>query len=108
VTAEKIVGLLGLALAILAAFVAIPYIELVLLIVGLIVGWLIAREDTVRVIVTALALTAFAHYFDVVPDIGRFLASVLGSFGLLTAGAAIMLILRNMHARFWPSAKATA
>ena len=107
-TAEKIVGLIGLAIAIVAAFVAIPYIELVLLVIGLIVGWFIAREDTVRVIVTALALTAFARYFGVVPSIGGFLASVLGSFGLLTAGAAIMLILRNMHARFWPSAKATA
>ena len=59
-TAEKIVGLIGLAIAIVAAFVAIPYIELVLLVIGLIVGWFIAREDTVRVIVTALALTAFA------------------------------------------------
>ncbi|MGA2563414.1 MAG: hypothetical protein ABSF96_07635 [Steroidobacteraceae bacterium] len=104
-TAEKIVGLIGLVVAIVAAFVAIPYVELILLIIGLIVGWSIAREDTVRVVVTALALTAFAHYFDVIPDIGRYLASILGSFGLLTAGAAIMLILRNMHARFWPSAK---
>ena len=47
-TAEKIVGLIGLAIAIVAAFVAIPYIELVLLVIGLIVGWFIAREDTVR------------------------------------------------------------
>ena len=45
-TAEKIVGLIGLAIAIVAAFVAIPYIELVLLVIGLIVGWFIAREDT--------------------------------------------------------------
>ena len=104
-TGQKIVGLIGLAIAIVGAFVAIPYIALVLLILGLIAGWSIAREDTVRVIVTALALTAFAHYFDVVPAVGGYIAAILANFGLLTAGAAIMLILRNLHARFWPTAR---
>jgi hypothetical protein len=100
VSVPKVIGLIGLAIAILGAFIAIPYLDLALLIAGLIVGWSIAREDSVRVIVTALALTAFAHNFDVVPAIGTYLSSIIASIGFLTAGAALMLMLRNIYARF--------
>ena len=56
---DRILGLIGLLIAIVAAFFAIPYVALALLVIGLIVGYSIAREDHVRVIVSALALTAF-------------------------------------------------
>lgn len=103
---DRILGLIGLLIAIVAAFFAIPYVALALLVIGLIVGYSIAREDHVRVIVSALALTAFAHNFDAVPSIGSYLASIIGNFGLLAAGAAIMLILRNIYARFVLAGKA--
>ncbi len=103
---ERILGLIGLLIAIVAAFVAIPYVALALLVLGLIVGYSIAREDTVRVVVSALALTAFAHNFDAVPGIGAYLASIIANFGALAAGAALTLILRNIYLRFLPAAKA--
>jgi hypothetical protein len=34
--------------------------------------------------------------------VGGYLANIFGSFGVLAAGAAIMIILRNMYARFKP------
>jgi len=108
VSIERIIGLIGLLIAIVAAFVAIPYVALVLLVLGLIVGYSIAREHHVRVIVSALALTAFAHNFDAVPAIGSYLASIIANFGLLTAGAAIMAILRNIYARFIPAANSAS
>jgi len=104
VTAEKIVGLIGIALAIVAAFVAIPHIDLVLLVAGLVVGWSIAREDHVRVIVSAMALMGFAHLFGSVPEVGQYLSAILANAGLLAAGAALMIILRNVYSRFAPSA----
>jgi hypothetical protein len=105
VSIERIIGLAGLLLAIVAAFVAIPYVALALLVLGLIVGYSYAREDHVRVIVSALALTAFAHNFDAVPAIGGYLASIIANFGLLAAGVALIIILRNICARFFPAAK---
>ena len=102
-TVEKIVGLIGIALAVVAAFVAIPHIDLVLLVAGLVVGWSIAREDHVRVIVSAMALTGFAHLFGAVPEAGQYLTAIIANAGLLTAGAAIMIILRNVYIRFAPS-----
>ncbi len=101
-TVEKIVGLLGLVVAIVGAFVAIPYIALILLIAGLIVGFSIVREDHVRVIVTALALTAFAHNFDAIPQVGTYLSAIVANGALMTAGAALMIMMRNIYARFMP------
>jgi hypothetical protein len=102
VTVEKIVGLIGIAIGIIAAFVTIPYVALALLVAGLIVGLSMARDDHVRVIVSALALTAFAHNFDAVPEVGKYLASIIANGGMLAAGAAMMVVLRNMYARFTP------
>jgi hypothetical protein len=105
VTVERIVGLIGIVIAIVAAFVAIPYVGLILLIAGLIVGFSIVREDHVRVIVTALALTMFAHNFDAVPQLGTYLSSIVANGALLTAGAALMIMMRNIYARFMPMGK---
>jgi hypothetical protein len=105
VTVEKIVGLIGFAVAIVAAFVTIPYVALILLVAGLIVGFSIVRDDHVRVIVTALALTAFAHNFDAIPELGGFLSMIVANVASLTAGAALMIMMRNIYVRFMPMGK---
>jgi hypothetical protein len=107
VSIEKIIGLIGLLIAIVAAFVDIPYFAFALLVLGLVVGYWIAREDHVRVIVSALALNAFAHHFGAVPAIGDYLASIIANIGLLAAGAAILIVLRNIYVRFMPAMKST-
>jgi hypothetical protein len=105
VTVERVVGLIGIVVAIVAAFISIPYVALILLVAGLIVGFSIVREDHVRVIVTALALTAFAHNFDAVPQLGIYLSMMVANGALLTAGAALMIMMRNIYARFMPMGK---
>ena len=104
---EKIIGLIGIVVAIVAAFVDIPYFALILLVLGLIMGFWFAREDHVRLIVSALGLTAFAHLFGSVPTIGEYLEAIIGNFGLLAAGAATFVILRNIYGRYMPSLKST-
>jgi hypothetical protein len=103
VNIEKIVGLIGFLLSVIAAFVAIPHLDLLLLVIGLVIGWFIAREDHVRVIVSALALTGFAHLFGAVPEVGQYLSTIVANVGLLAAGAALMIISRNIYARFAPA-----
>lgn len=104
---EKLVGIIGLLLAIAAAFVTIPYIALLLLMAGLIVGLSIAREDHVRVIVSALALATFAHLFDAVPEAGKYLSAIVGNVAILAGGGALMVIGRNLWARFNPALNAS-
>ena len=99
---QKILGLLGLAVAIVGAFVTIPYAALILLVLGLVIGWSIAPEHHVRVIVSALALYAFAGAFTAVPTIGVYLQAIVTNIGQLAAGAALTIILVNVYNRFKP------
>ena len=68
-TVQKIAALIGLVLALIAAFVTIPYASLLLAVLGLIVGWTIARDDHVRVLVSALVLAALAATFGEIPEV---------------------------------------
>lgn len=99
---QKILGLLGIVLAIVGAFVAIPYGAAILLILGLVVGTNIVADHHVRVMVSALVLTGLANLFEAIPGVGTYLASILESIGVLAAGAAFTIIARNIYARFKP------
>ncbi len=85
------------------AFVAIPYIGLILLVIGLVIGYSIVGEHHVRVIVSAIALSMFAGAFTAVPsDAGTYLQAIVGNVGELAAGAALSIILVNIYNRFKP------
>jgi hypothetical protein len=101
-TYQKILGLVALAISIVGAFVAIPYIGLILLVIGLIIGFSIAGEHHVRVIVSAIALSMFAGAFSVVPAVGTYLQTIVSNIGALAAGAALSIILLNIYNRFKP------
>lgn len=107
-TVDKIVGLIGIAVAILSAFVAIPHVFSILVVAGLIVGFRVAGADQVRLIVTALALFLFAPTFGTTPYIGKYLAVIFMSGGYMAMGAAVMAILQNLYERFRPAPKTAA
>ena len=98
----KIVGWIGVALAIVTAFVSVSYAGLAIAIAGAIVGFSIAGEHHVRVIVSALALHMVADAFNGLPGAGTAITHILTNFGTLAAGAALMIIVRNMYERFKP------
>jgi hypothetical protein len=98
----KIVGLIAVLLSIVGAFVTIPSLAAILVILGLIGGYTIDGADHVRVIVSALALTALAGTLNAIPSVGGYLTAIVGNLGVLASGAAIMIILRNVYARFKP------
>ena len=78
------------------------------MIAGLIVGFGIAREDHVRLIVTAFALFFFAPNLGTAPFIGKYLATILMSGGYMAMGAALMAIIQNLFERFSPASKTAA
>jgi hypothetical protein len=95
----KLLGFAGIALAIVAAFVPIPYIAPVLALLGLAVGWPTPPDSHVRVIVSAVALHVLAPAFDEIPAIGPYLTTIIGNLAMGLAGAAIVIILRNVFNR---------
>lgn len=92
----KIVGIIGLLIAIAAAFVKIPYAMELLAIAGVIVALNIAAEDNVRVIVSAIAMPVVAGLFNELPAVGTHVTAILAGIGYLIGGAALLIILRNV------------
>lgn len=100
--AQKILGMVAVALAIVGAFVTIPGAAAILVVLGLVIDFSIDGADHVRVIVSAIALATLSGTLGSIPAIGVYLANIVGGVGVATAGAAIMIILRNVYARFMP------
>lgn len=94
--------IVGVALAVVAAFFDIPYAGLILGVVGLIGGFKIAASDHIRVIVSALALNYLADTFAELPEAGSILTDILSNLGTALAGAAIMIVLLNIYKRIMP------
>ena len=99
---EKIVGLVAFIVALAGAFVEVPYVAAILVVLGIVGGYFIAADHHVRVMVSALVLGAFAASLGAIPAIGSYLASIFGSLGVFAAGASIMVISRNIWARYKP------
>jgi hypothetical protein len=92
----KIVGIIGLLIAIVAAFVNIPYAMELMAIAGVIVALNIAPEDSVRVIVSAIAIPVVAGLFNGLPAVGTHITAILTNIGYVLGGAALLIILRNI------------
>lgn len=96
----KIVGIIGVLIAIVAAFMKIPFAMELMAVAGIIVAFSIAVEDSVRVIVSAIAMPIVAELFNGVPTAGNYVTSILSNIGYLIGGAALLMILRNVYNRF--------
>jgi len=100
---DKIVGLIGLLIAVLVGIgVAIPFAPLLLLVCGLVFGYYTPSEFQVRLIVSAIALTTFASALVAIPEVGSYLAAIVGNIAKTAQGAALLIILHNLSERLTP------
>jgi hypothetical protein len=99
----KIVGWVAIAIAVVGAFVDIPYAGTLLVLLGLVAGYAMAAEDHVRVLVSALVLTSLSGVFvSNLPEIGSILTSIFSDAGTFAAGAALMIVSCNVWRRYKP------
>ena len=94
---NKVAGLaraLAIILAVVAGFVAIPNLDvaLVLVVLGLIAGLSYDENTATRLILAVLVLPAVAVAIGTIPTIGAQLAAVAGNVALAAAGAAATLL----------------
>ena len=93
--AGKWAFIIGLALAIIAGVIptTIPNLALILVVLGLIVGFLnIAEKDTVKLLVAIIALMAVgAITIAEIPAIDTYLGAILSNI-LILAGAAGLIV----------------
>ncbi|MGH8131114.1 MAG: hypothetical protein ACRES3_09710 [Steroidobacteraceae bacterium] len=98
----KVVGWVAAAIAVVGAFVEIPYAGLLLVLLGLVAGVAMAAEDHVRVLVSALVLAGLSGVLMNIPEIGSYLTSIFSAAGTFAAGAALTIISRNIWKRYKP------
>ena len=98
----KILLLVALLLALVATFVTVPQAATILAVLGLILGFWIVPDEHVRVLVSALVLRYFSGTFGAIPEVGDYVTSILGYISMLAAGAALMIVFRNIYARAKP------
>ena len=91
-----------MAIAVVGAFVEIPYAGLLLVLLGLVAGVAMAAEDHVRVLVSALVLASLSGVLMNFPEIGSYLTSIFSAAGTFAAGAALTIISRNVWKRYKP------
>ena len=93
--ALKIIRIVALALAVIAAFVTIPYVALAFIVLGLAIGFMGVTEDRrVLFLVMAGVLAMVANTFDPVPAIGTYLTAILtNASAVLNAGAVAVILM---------------
>ncbi len=91
----KIVRIVALIVAIVAAFIEIPYIALIMVVLGLVIGFIGVPEDRRLIfMVTALTLTMVAGALGPIPAIGDYLTAILtNASAIINAGAVAVIIL---------------
>ena len=90
---QKVLTWGSLAIAVIAAFTdAIPMVPLILVVLGLIAGFMNPIEDVatrVAYYVLALALPTIANSLDAIPAIGGYLNGILDNVAITIAGIAL-------------------
>ena len=90
----KIVRIVALVIAVAAAFVAIPYIGLIIVIVGIALGFLAVTEDNrLLFLVIAVALAQVAGAFGAIPAVGGYISDIMGNVSAIVNAAALTVIL---------------
>jgi hypothetical protein len=91
---DKIVKLVGVLVAIVAAFVVFPYSAALVALLGIAGGWFTAEEDRQRLLIAALALIAVQAGLGEIPAVGGYITTALGGLsGLFNAAAATCIVL---------------
>ena len=96
----KIIRILGLAVAVIAAFVTIPYAALVMVVLGLAAGFMgVEEERRVAFLVTVIALSIVAGSLGPIPAVGEYLTSILTNLSTILNAAAVAVILTLVKER---------
>ena len=99
---DKIIKLVGVLVAVVAAFVAIPYSGLLVALLGIAGAWFIADEDRSRFLIAAVALNVAQGGLDAIPMVGPMLTTALGGLNGLFLAAAVTIIVLGTVDRLKP------
>jgi hypothetical protein len=91
---DKIIKLVGVLVAVVGAFVAIPFGGAAVAVLGIAGAWFIADEDRSRFLIAAVALSVAHSGLNAIPVVGPYIGTALGGLnGLFLAAAATVIVL---------------
>jgi hypothetical protein len=90
----SIIRYIAIALAVIAAFVAIPYSALAMVVLGAVLGFMgVSADERVLYLVVAVALGAVAGGLNAIPVVGPYITDILTNIGtIVSAGAATVIL----------------
>ena len=90
---------LAVLVAIAAAFVTIPQVAVILLVLGAIAGLGNSAEDNLRVMVIAIVLLVGSKSLEVIPEAGTYLATIFGGIGVAAFGSVVTGVVLGLYRR---------
>jgi hypothetical protein len=88
---------LALVVAVLAAFVTIPYVATILLVLGAISVIGNTQEDNLRTYAVAVVLLVGSKELAAIPSAGSYLATIFGGIGTAAFGASALGVLLSVY-----------
>jgi hypothetical protein len=98
----KIIRLVAVAFALIAAVVAIPESAMIIAILGLVSGYFVEEDRRLPFMVTTLTLALVAGALGGIPVIGAHLSNILGSVSSLFNAACCTVIVVSIIERLKP------
>ncbi len=93
--AGKIIRIVAVLAAVVLSFVSIPQGPMIIAVLGLVAGYFITEDDSMRFLVAAVALGVCSGALVSIPVLGGYLTSILGSLSALYyAGACTVIVMR--------------
>jgi len=89
----KIIQLVGVLVAVVAGLIGgFPQSALLIVVLGLVGGYFIEKDDRTRFLVATIALVAIQGVLGGIPEIGSYLSGALGGLAALYSAAAVTVI----------------
>jgi len=104
---NRILSIVSVAVAVIAVFVALEYWALILLVLGLVIGFLNPETDTLKraaYLVAAIGLPMISGNLGAIPAVGAELGSIIDNLAAVIAGVAIANFVMAVKDRLLPSA----
>lgn len=90
----KIIRWIAIAIAVVVAFVDIPYAVLAMVVLGAALGFMgVSKDERVLYLVVAIALTQVAGALGAIPAAGEYITAILTNLStIVSAGAAAVIL----------------
>jgi small-conductance mechanosensitive channel len=90
----KIIRYIAIALAVVAAFVTIPYVTLAMVVLGAALGFMgVSADERILYLVVAVALAQVAGALGPIPAVGEYITAIMTNLStIVNAGAAAVIL----------------